>query len=144
MSMQDLYQQLIVDHSRSHTHRGQAEPCTHSQFGHNPLCGDSLEISLSVTDGLITEAKFTGEGCAISKASASLMCEALQGLSTTEAQELFERFHALIMSEGQDDLGKLSALANVKSYPMRVKCATLSWHTMISALNNSTEKVTTE
>ena len=144
MSMHELYQQLIMDHSRSSAYKGKAQPCTHSQHGHNPLCGDSLEITLCVQDGIIQQAKFSGEGCAISKASASLMCEAIVGLSEEQAQDLFKQFHSQMMSEGQVDLGKLNALSNVKAYPMRLKCATLSWHTMSAALNESTCKVTTE
>ncbi len=144
MSIHDLYQQLIVDHSRSTKFSGEAADHTHSLEGHNPLCGDQITISLRVTEGLVQEVKFQGHGCAISKASASLMCDAIQGLSVVEVARLFKKFHAQLTGGPKHDLGKLSALSTVQAYPMRVKCATLAWHTMIAALEQQTDKVTTE
>ena len=125
--------------------RGKAEPCNHIGTGHNPLCGDKIVVTVSTEGDTITDVKFDGEGCAISTASADLMAEVLVGKSVAEAKELFRGFHALVAGDGTKDAlpKKLSVFSGVRDFPMRVKCATLAWHTMIAALDDS-EKVTTE
>ena len=109
------------------------------------MCGDHIKITAQIVDDKIKHVRFEGEGCAISMASASLMCEALEGLTVAEAQTVFKDVHALLTSDDQTkDLGKLSALENVKSFPMRVKCATLAWHTLQAAITNNQNEVSTE
>ena len=145
MDTADLYQALIIDHSRSKKYRGCCESITHAKEGHNPLCGDHLKLTAQVVDGKIVKVRFEGHGCAISMASASLMCEAMEGLSLTDAQALFQKMHRLLTADEQAaDLGKLSALENVKSFPMRVKCATLAWHTLHAAVTHDENEVSTE
>lgn len=137
MDLADLYQEIIIDHNRSPRNFRALAPATHHAEGFNPLCGDRLQLYLDVHDGVIREATFQGAGCAISVASASLMTEALKGRTEAEAHALFRRFHALVTGEDGEpppELGKLAALAGVRAYPSRVKCATLCWHTLESAL----------
>ena len=108
---------------------------THSAVGHNPLCGDQLQLQLQLKDGKVAEVAFEGSGCAISTASASLMTDAVKGLDDDELEELFAKFHALATGDGlPDDLGKLGAFGGIRDYPTRVKCATLAWHTLRAAL----------
>lgn len=133
----DLYQEVILDHNRRPRNFRAIEAPTARQEGYNPLCGDRLTLYLTVEGGVIRDVAFEGSGCAISKASASLMTEALKGKTVDEARELFERFHAMITSEPGTpaaDLGKLSALAGVREFPTRVKCASLAWHTLKAAV----------
>ncbi len=142
--LKDLYQEVIIDHNRSPRNFGKLENPTQVAEGYNPLCGDKLNLYLKTEDDLITDVSFDGSGCAISVASASLMTDSLKSKTIEEAEQLFENFHDLIMQEEYPDeeqmqsLGKLAALAGIKEYPARVKCATLSWHTLRSALQGDT------
>ena len=135
--MMDLYQELIVDHGQRPRNFGPLACATHSSHGHNPLCGDDVEIFLVLKNGIIEDIRFTGKGCAISTASASLLLEAVKGKSAEDFQRLFKNFHAMMLGEDYDDLGKLNVLDGVKGYPMRIKCATLAWHTLKAALEES-------
>jgi nitrogen fixation NifU-like protein len=122
------------------------EPHSHEANGYNPLCGDRVTIQLSIEDGVIANIGFQGDGCAISTASASIMTEALEGKTVEEAQVLFDRFHDLVTRDDADHeptLGKIAVLAGVRDYTMRVKCATLAWHTLHAALEEKDE-VSTE
>lgn len=145
MDLGDLYQEIIIDHNRSPRNFRRLEAPTHQAEGFNPLCGDRLTLYLRLRDGVIEEAGFEGQGCAISVASASLMTEALRGRTEEEARRLFERFHEMVTSDAPADaaLGKLAALAGVRAYPSRIKCATLCWHAMQSALRGE-RRVSTE
>lgn len=137
MDLADLYQEIIIDHNRSPRNFRVLDPASHHAEGFNPLCGDRLQLYVDVRDGVIADAAFQGSGCAISVASASLMTDALKGRTPQEARALFESFHALVTGdtgEAPASLGKLAALAGVRAYPSRVKCATLCWHTLQSAL----------
>lgn len=145
--LQDLYQEMIVDHNRHPRNFGKLPEASHVLQGNNPLCGDQLTLYLRIAAEQVQDARFDGEGCAISVASASLMTDAVKGKSIPAAQRLFEQFHQLVSSgEGRDplDLGKLSALAGVRAYPSRVKCATLCWHTLRAALAGEVKPVSTE
>ncbi len=136
-SLTDLYQSVIVEHDRSPRNCRKLDAPTHRAEGHNPLCGDEVAVELAVdAEGRIVDIAFQGRGCAISRASASLMTTALAGKSVAEARELFERFHALLTGKEADPapLGRLAVLSPVAAYPMRVKCATLAWHAMNEAL----------
>ena len=147
--MRGLYQELILDHSRRPRNRGMIENASARAEGANPLCGDELTLYVDVADDLLREVRFEGHGCAISTASASLMSEAVRGKTTAEARALFKRFHeSLVAGPGTEvdvsDLGKLAALTGVRDYPMRVKCASLAWHTLYAALEGTSDTVTTE
>ena len=147
--LRELYQQVILDHNKSPRNFRKIENATLMAEGFNPLCGDHIDIFLIVEDDIVKDVSFQGSGCAISKASASLMTSIVKGKSTEEAEKLFERFHDLVTGKLGDnpqieDLGKLAVFAGVREFPARVKCASLAWHTMINALNNKGEKVTTE
>ena len=141
----DLYQEVILDHGKRPRNFGRLEnPSRHAE-GFNPLCGDRLTLELKLNGNIVEDARFTGAGCAISMASASLMTEALKGKTREEAQKMFERFHQLVTTDAQPaDLGKLAVFSGVREYPARVKCATLAWHTLRAALENAREEVTTE
>jgi len=146
MSLRDLYQEIIIDHGKQPRNFGSLSTATHQQVGHNPLCGDRLVIYLMVADNKLEDIRFEGNGCAISMASASLMIEALKGKDIPIFNKLFDDFH-LLVTEGElpnQALGKLSALAGVIEFPMRVKCATLAWHTLKAALQHDLQQVTTE
>ncbi len=142
--LRELYQEVILDHSRHPRNFGHHEPSNREAKGHNPLCGDQLKIYALVEDGRIKDVSFEGRGCAISTASASMMTEMLKGRTEQEAEEIFNRFHAVVTGEqdigddeaeqGEGGLDKLRVLAGVRDYPMRVKCATLAWHTLKAAL----------
>ena len=139
--LNDLYQEVILDHNRRPHNFRVIESATAKQEGYNPLCGDRLTLYLTVDNDVIKDVAFQGSGCAISKASASLMTDALKGKTVAEARELFERFHAMITSNPDtpaDDMGKLSVLAGVREFPTRVKCASLAWHTMKAAVAHET------
>ncbi len=145
--LQDLYQEVIVDHNRSPRNFGKLENANHVLEGFNPLCGDKLTLYLNTDNQKINGISFDGSGCAISVASASLMTEALKGKSLTEAETIFEQFHDLVTTDNELDLetfGKLAALAGVREYPARVKCATLCWHTLHGVLQGEETPVTTE
>jgi nitrogen fixation NifU-like protein len=139
-SLRELYQEVILDHSRHPRHFGPLEHATHTGEGYNPLCGDRVKIYLSVdANDRIADIKFEGKGCAISQASASLMTDMLTGRTVAEAEKLMGGFLHLVKGEGaadlpEDDRERLDVMAGVSAFPMRVKCATLAWHTMKSAL----------
>ena len=142
----DLYQEVILDHGRRPRNFGPMEHPSAKAEGFNPLCGDRLTLELLLEDGVVKDARFVGAGCAISVASASLMTEAVKGKTRQQAESIFERFHELLTTDTKDlpDLGKLAVFSGVREYPARVKCATLAWHTMRAALHNAEEKVSTE
>src|SRR5271155_3506540 len=137
MDINDLYRDVILDHNRLPRNFGGLDPADASVEGFNPLCGDRLTVRLKVDDDRISDIRFEGQGCAISTASASLMTEAVKGKTRAEALELFDRMHHLLTDEGGgEDLGKLAALSGVREFPARVKCASLCWHTLASALRS--------
>ena len=141
----DLYQQLIIDHNQNPKNFRRLGNPSHSAEGHNPLCGDEITISFIEKGGIIDDITFLGTGCAISKASASIMTSTLKGMKVEDARVLFENFHTLATTgESSGDMGKLSVLSGVYKYPARVKCATLAWHTFKGALNHLTETIKTE
>ncbi|WP_334129063.1 Fe-S cluster assembly sulfur transfer protein SufU [Sneathiella sp.] len=147
--LRELYQEVILDHSKRPRNFRHPEDANHEAHGYNPLCGDTVNVYLTLgPDGLIEDAAFEGKGCAISLASASMMTEIIKGKSVDDARELFAGFLKLV--KGEDDFidagdasEKLMMLAGVREFPMRVKCATLAWHAMTSAIDNE-EEVTTE
>lgn len=143
-----LYQEMILDHGRQPRFCHKLENYDLSLEGFNPLCGDrlTLYIQLDKETGLIKQASFEGQGCAISMASASMMLESIQNVSPEKALELFGHFHSMLLSEQfePDSLGKLTLLEGVKAFPSRIKCASLPWHTLDGCLNHKCEKVTTE
>jgi nitrogen fixation protein NifU and related proteins len=138
MELTDLYRDVILDHNRRPRNFGPLEPADGRAEGFNPLCGDRLTVRLKLAEDRIQDIRFEGEGCAISTASASLMTEAVKGKTRGEALALFERVHRLLTDDAADaeDLGKLAALSGVREYPARVKCASLCWHTLASALKS--------
>jgi nitrogen fixation NifU-like protein len=151
MDLRALYEEVILDHNRNpRNYPKRPDGTNHSAEGHNPLCGDHVSVHLRVENGVIQDVGFEGDGCAISTASASLMTEALKGKPEADAKALFKRIHDALMTEGAnsdrvtESLGKLAVLLGVKQYPMRVKCATLPWHTLQAALKRVNEPVTTE
>ena len=144
--LSDLYQEVILDHNRRPRNFHALAGASHSAEGYNPLCGDRLTLYLKVDGDTIEEVSFEGAGCAISKASASMMTDALKGRSIAEADALFDRFHRMVTtppSEPVEDLGKLSAFAGVREFPVRVKCASLAWHTLKAALSRE-QRTSTE
>ncbi len=148
--LRDLYQQVILDHNKSPRNFRRMEDATQTVEGYNPLCGDHYTVYVKVQGETISDVSFQGAGCAISKASASVMSSALKGKTRSEALVMFERFHALVtagVAEGEPDpaaLGKLAAFAGVSEFPARVKCAILPWHALRSALEDKGNVVTME
>ncbi len=149
--LSDLYQQAVLDHNNRPRNFGRLPNANGSAQGYNPLCGDIINVEVIMDGDTIEEVGFQGEGCAISKASASMMTELVKGLHRKAAEELLDTFHQSVtgeinmdMMEAIDKLGKLAALSGVSEFPMRVKCATLPWHTLKAALLGQGEKVTTE
>ncbi len=147
--LQGLYQEMILDHSKRPRNFGAMEGANRHAEGYNPLCGDKVKIHLKVEDGRITDIKFQGSGCAISTASASLLTEAVKGKTRAEAHALFEVFHDLVTGKGvgngdRPPLGKLAVFSGVSEFPVRVKCATLAWHALKSALEGIEAPVSTE
>ena len=145
----ELYQEVILDHNRRPRNFHALDDASHSAEGYNPLCGDHLTLYLKVADGVLADVAFEGAGCAISKASASMMTDALKGKTLAEATAFFEQFHAMVTAPAStevktDALGKLAVLSGVREYPMRVKCASLAWHTMKAAMTAQHEVVSTE
>ena len=140
MDLKELYKDVIVDHNRSPRNFRKIPDATRIQEGFNPLCGDKLTVYLKLDGERISDLSFEGSGCAISVASASLMSERLKGKTVMEAQQLFDRMHALLTCEGTDSdpesLGKLAVLSGVREYPSRVKCASLCWHTLKNVLEH--------
>jgi nitrogen fixation NifU-like protein len=148
--MRELYQEVILDHNQQPRNFGTLDDANRTAEGYNPLCGDSIKLQLRVEDGIVREAAFEGHGCAIVTASASLMTEALKGKTVEEAEALFEHMMQLLTgdpsqeAEVAPELGKLAVFSGVREYPLRVKCATLAWHTMHAALQEQAEAVRTE
>ena len=141
----DLYQELIIDHSRRPRNFRRIEGAIHQAEGFNPLCGDKVRVYVDLEDGVLRDICFEGEGCAISKASASLMTEAIKGKSKAEADQMFSRFRDLATGSGHgSDLGKLAVFSGLRGFPTRVKCATLVWHTLRAALEQASGIVSTE
>jgi nitrogen fixation protein NifU and related proteins len=144
--LNELYQEVILDHNKRPRNFRTIEPSSHRADGHNPLCGDRLSLYVQVTDDTIEDVAFQGSGCAISKASASLMTDAVKGQTIEAANALFARFHAMVTTppdQPVENMGKLSVLAGVREFPVRVKCASLCWHTLKAALDRK-EVTTTE
>ncbi|MGA7234577.1 MAG: SUF system NifU family Fe-S cluster assembly protein [Bryobacteraceae bacterium] len=142
----DLYQEIILDHSKRPRNFHDMPDANRHANGYNPLCGDKLKLFLKMDGDTVREASFTGSGCAISTASASLMTESLKGKTREQALHLLDEFHELLTTDVQaaKDLGKLKVFCGVRDYPARVKCATLAWHTLKSALENKAEPASTE
>jgi len=142
----ELYQEIILDHSKRPRNFGRLEGANRQARGHNPLCGDRCTLFLKERDGRIEEIRFEGSGCAISTSSASLMTEALKGKTVAEAEQLLKRFLDLVTKDQPltEDLGKLAVFAGVREFPARVKCATLAWHTLRAALRDPGAVVSTE
>jgi nitrogen fixation NifU-like protein len=136
MELNDLYRDVILDHNRHPRNFGALDPADASVEGFNPMCGDRLTVRLKMSGDCIADIRFEGQGCAISTASASLMTEAVKGQSRAAALALFDRVHQLLTDDAasSDELGKLAALSGVREFPARVKCASLCWHTLVSAL----------
>ncbi len=144
-----LYQELILDHSKSPRNCNKLADANRCAQGFNPLCGDKVTVYVKLEDGVVKDISFEGSGCAISTASASLMTAALKSKTAAEAEALFQRFHRMLTGEPQPpaeraDLGKLAVFSGVSQFPVRVKCATLAWHTVRAALEGKAEPVTTE
>ena len=147
VDLRSLYQEIIVDHNRAPRNFREIPDADRTANGDNPLCGDRLTVYVNVQGGVIRDIGFTGNGCAISTASASLMTEALLGKTEQEAAALFEKFHEMVAGPVRGaggTLGKLEALAGVREFPVRVKCATLPWHTVRAALNTPGRTASTE
>ncbi len=146
--LRSLYQEVIIDHSRSPRNFGPLDSANRSADGVNPLCGDELTLHCYVDEAdIIQDIRFVGRGCAISLASASIMTEMLKGISKQEAESIFEQFRASVTEDTSNssfEIGKLEVLSGVRHFPSRVKCATLAWHTAIAAINNKNDIVTTE
>ncbi len=146
--LNELYQEVILDHNKNPRNFRAIENATHQADGHNPLCGDALKVYLNIENNTVTDVAFKGSGCAISKASASMMTQAVKGKTKGEAENLFHEFHKMVTGEldiesDENSLGKLKIFAGVLEFPARVKCASLSWHTVHAALNEE-EVVSTE
>ena len=147
--LQELYQDIIIDHNSRPRNFRKLEGANHSSEGYNPLCGDRITLYLRVEDDMIADVGFQGSGCAISRASASMMTESVKGKSKAEAEKIFKLFQQMVTREpGSDfdlaDLGDLEILSGVSEFPIRIKCATLSWHTLRAALEGQEEPVATE
>ena len=148
-TLRELYQEVILDHAKHPRHFGKLEHPTHSGQGFNPLCGDRFTIYLDLDGDSIRDIAFQGSGCAISKASASMMTQSLKGKTKADAEKLFGRFHEMVTGHDapgadQSELGKLAVFSGVSEFPVRVKCATLAWHTLQAALEGKQEATSTE
>jgi nitrogen fixation protein NifU and related proteins len=144
--LRELYQEVILEHSKHPRNYRALQTANHKAEGYNPLCGDHYTVYLDLQDGSIRDISFEGTGCAISKASASMMTQSLKGKSADEAEALFGKFHGLVTGHAGsgDDIGKLAVFSGVSEFPLRVKCATLAWHALRAALNGQQEAVSTE
>ena len=147
--LDDLYQQVILDLNKNPRNYGKLDASSHDAEGHNPLCGDRCRVFVKVEDDRVQKISFDGEGCAISRSAASVMTEAVKGLTLAEIEKLFKEYQDMVMgNEGDGDssevLGKLSVFAGVREFPIRVKCAVLAWHTLKAALSSEDEAITTE
>ena len=148
-SMRELYQEMIIDHSRSPRNHRKLEESNRSARGHNPLCGDEIDMEvLQTEEGVLSEIGFEATACAICTASASILTETLKGKSEEVARKIFDHFHSTVTGESSDpypaELMKLEVFSGVKDYPSRVKCATLAWHTLLQALDESNGEASTE
>jgi len=146
--LSELYQQVILDHNKKPRNFRKLENANHTAEGYNPLCGDQLTIYVALENDLVKEVGFEGSGCAISKAAASMMTQAVKGKSKEQAEHLFQEFHSMVTGELNEEteknsLGNLKIFAGVREFPVRVKCATLPWHTLHAALNKE-DQVSTE
>ena len=149
LDLRELYQQVILDHNKSPRNFRELADANRSAEGYNPLCGDKVSVYLKLEDGRIEDITFQGSGCAISKASASLMTSLLKGQSVEEAEALFGKFHDLVTGDTDaapdlDIVGKLAVFSGVREFPTRIKCATLAWHTLKAAIHEDGDSVTTE
>jgi nitrogen fixation protein NifU and related proteins len=147
MDLKDLYREVILDHNKSPRLFGKLDPADSAADGHNPLCGDRLHITVRLDGDRVSDLRFEGKGCAISVASASLMCEAVKGKTRADIAGLFNEVHTVLTQHDApvpEDLGKLAALTGVREFPVRVKCASLCWHTLNAALAHSAATVKTE
>ncbi len=144
--LRELYQDVILEHSKAPRNYRELKSANHKAEGYNPLCGDHFTVYLDLEGDAIQDVSFQGSGCAISKASASMMTQSVKGKSRAEVAELFERFHKLVTGQGSggEELGKLAVFSGVSEFPVRVKCATLAWHTLQAALEGKQEAVSTE
>jgi nitrogen fixation NifU-like protein len=146
MDLRDLYQEVILDHNKHPRNFGAIEGGSHAA-GHNPMCGDRVSVYVRLEDGKVAEARFTGNGCAISKASASMMTDAVTGRTPDEVRAMFSTFQEMVTGRSEPDedkMGKLVVLSGVSEYPARVKCAMLAWHALQAAIDGATTTVTTE
>ncbi len=147
--LRDLYQEVILDHSKRPRNYRKQEDASSQAKGYNPLCGDKITVFLTLAGDVIEDVSFQGAGCAISTASASMMTESLKGKTKEEVESLFQLFHDVVTGQAKDEgttekLGKLTVFSGVQEFPVRVKCATLAWHTLRAALENREEAVSTE
>lgn len=147
--LRELYQEVILDHNKKPRNFRVLDEANHHAEGHNPLCGDNVTVYLDVENDVIKDISFQGSGCAISKASASLMTTVLKGKTLSEAEAAFEQFHKLVTADTDmdvdiEELGKLAVFSGVREFPARVKCASLAWHTVHSALHDEAAPVSTE
>jgi len=149
VELRELYQQIILDHNRSPRNFRAIEDPDRVAHGDNPLCGDKIKVYVKLNGDVIEDVSFDGSGCAISQSSASLMTTAVVGKTVAEADELFDKFHAMVttgvdQAAHRQELGKLAAFAGVREFPARVKCANLAWHTLHAALGGESEPISTE
>jgi nitrogen fixation NifU-like protein len=147
--LRELYQQVILDHGRKPRNFGALDGANHQAEGFNPLCGDRVHVFLRTDGERLEEVRFTGSGCTICTASASMMASSIQGKTKAQAEAMFEGFHDLVTGDPEatgssDALGKLAAFGGVREFPIRVKCATLPWHTLRAALDDRSDPITTE
>ncbi len=146
--LRDLYQEVILEHSKQPRNYRELGDANHKAEGYNPLCGDHFTVYLKMDGEKIQEVSFQGSGCAISKASASMMTQSVKGKTLAEAEKIFEQFHKLVTGAerngNQEELGKLAVFSGVSEFPVRVKCATLAWHTLHAALEGKQETISTE
>lgn len=147
--MRELYQEVILDHHKKPRNFGKLAGANHESEGYNPMCGDRVNVYVVLKDDIIRDVTFEGSGCAICTASASVMTDALKGKTVAEVEDLFGKFHDLVTGDVSDEpvingLGKLAVFAGVREFPVRVKCATLPWHTLRAAIENRDDAVSTE
>ena len=146
--LSDLYQEILLEHNSKPRNFRKVEEANQTSEGYNPLCGDQITLYLKVVDGVVDDVGFQGSGCAISRASASMMTESIKGQSVEKVEEIFEAFHHMIIEPGgeldYDTLGDLETLSGINEYPTRIKCAVLAWHKMKAALIGDADSVTTE
>ncbi|HEU5336184.1 MAG TPA: SUF system NifU family Fe-S cluster assembly protein [Terriglobales bacterium] len=146
--LRDLYQEVILEHSKQPRNYRELGDANHKAEGYNPLCGDHFTVYLKMEGDKIQDVSFQGSGCAISKASASMMTQSIKGKTMAEAEKIFESFHQLVTGaaefDGGEELGKLAVFSGVSEFPVRVKCATLAWHTLHAALQGEQETISTE